>query len=106
MYHLAHLFGKNTKFKPILHGLVDRGYNFTEANWAIGNANLIGKFQGSITKNKDGTVHIDGKITYHFEDSFEDPYDTFNWTRDTSWNPDGTPYKITEYWTIDVFGDY
>jgi len=84
----------------------ERSYEFEYEKFAIGEATITGKFEGNITKNEDGTTHIEGKITYSFSDKFTDPYDTFNMTKDSEWNPDGKPYLITDSWTVDINGDY
>ena len=84
----------------------ERSYEFEHEKFAIGEATITGKFEGSITKNGNGTTHIKGKITYSFSDTFTDPYDTFNITKDSEWNPDGKPYLITDSWTVNINGDY
>lgn len=63
--------------------------------WAFGSGVIFGEFFGKITKLKSGDFSVIGKIVYQFSDIFEDPYDTFDWV-DGSWDPYGTPYKITD----------
>ena len=62
-------------------------------------------FHGVRTPNTDGTYHIEGLITYNFEDEFSDPYDLIN-KIPGDWNPDGEPYKITDTWSVYINGDY
>ena len=109
---------KNTKTgEPIQKRFIDqlksenrtefeRSYEFEHEKFAIGEATISGKFKGSITKNGDGSVHIEGTITYSFSDTFTDPYDTFNLTKNSEWNPDGKPYAITDSWIVNINGDY
>ncbi|WP_433168903.1 RHS repeat domain-containing protein [Treponema putidum] len=89
--------GADEKFK--------RTYDFGSVVFAIGGATVSGQFDGTVTKNENGTTHIEGTITYSFHDTFTDPYDTFNVTTG-EFNPDGKPYKITETWTVKINGDY
>ena len=84
----------------------ERSYEFENEKFAIGEAIVSGSFNGSITKNEDGSSHIEGTITYSFSDNFTDPYDLFNLTKNSEWNPDGKSYMITESWTVNINGDY
>jgi len=83
----------------------ERTYDFGSVVFAIGGATVSGQFDGTVTKNENGTTHIEGTITYSFHDTFTDPYDTFNVTTG-EFNPDGKPYEITETWTVKINGDY
>ena len=89
--------GASEKFK--------RTYDFESVVFAIGGATVSGQFDGTVTKNENGTTHIEGTITYSFHDTFTDPYDTFNVTAG-EFNPDGKSYEITETWTVKIIGDY
>ena len=84
----------------------ERSYEFENEKFAIGEATISGSFNGNITKNKDGSSHIEGTITYSFSDKFTDPYDLFNLTKGKEWNPDGKSYMITDSWTVNINGDY
>ncbi|OLF40244.1 PAAR domain-containing protein [Psychrobacter sp. Rd 27.2] len=66
--------------------------------WAYGSGVIAGKFEGVINKNSVSDIRISGKINYFFKDKFKDPYDTFDWIPG-SWDPNGTPYKITGSWS-------
>ena len=66
--------------------------------WAYGSGVIAGEFNGVITENSVGDIRISGKINYFFKDKFKDPYDTFDWIPG-SWDPNGTPYKITGNWS-------
>ena len=83
----------------------ERTYDFESVVFAIGGATVSGQFDGTVTKNENGTTHIEGTITYSFHDTFTDPYDTFNVTAG-EFNPDGKSYEITETWTVKIIGDY
>ena len=83
----------------------ERTYDFGSVVFAIGGATVSGQFDGTVTKNENGTTHIEGTITYSFHDTFTDPYDTFNVTAG-EFNPDGKSYEITETWTVKIIGDY
>ena len=89
--------GKGTEFRNT--------YNFLSEKFAIGTAIVEGKFNGEIYKNEDGSTHIEGIITYFFEDIFTDPYDLLN-IIPGEWNPDGKPYKITDTWQKEINGDF
>ncbi len=84
----------------------ERSYEFENEKFAIGEATVMGSFDGDITKNEDGSSHIEGTITYSFSDNFTDPYDFFNLTKNKEWNPDGKSYMITDSWTVEINGDY
>ncbi|MDO4907327.1 hypothetical protein [Neisseria sp.] len=64
-------------------------------NAFVGSGTLSGEFIGKITKLKTGNFSLIGEIIYKFSDVFEDPYDTFNLI-EGSWDPNGTPYRITD----------
>ena len=88
---------KDTEFR--------NSYNFLSEKFAIGSATVEGKFNGDIYNNEDGSTHIEGIITYSFEDVFTDPYDIFNLIPG-EWNPDGKSYKITDTWQKEIKGDF
>ena len=97
-------FIQNDLFRKFKEG--DKNYTFSNSYdvgkeidiWAYGSSVISGKFSGTIEKNSAGNTRISGKIDYRYTDEFEDPYDTFD-NFPGSWDPNGTPYKITGSWT-------
>lgn len=76
-----------------------------ELVWAMGEGVLSGEFKGSVIDKGNGTVLIDGVITYQYADKFTDPYDTFDWVEGET-DIGGVAYDITETWTVKVNGIY
>ena len=74
----------------------DNGYNFGAEGlpWAFGSGDLSGVFEGDVNKLENGSFHVQGQATYQFSDTFQDPYDTWDWFKG-SWDPNGMPYQIT-----------
>ena len=83
----------------------NNSYQFEFYKFAIGNATVNGIFNGTVSQNDDGTLHVEGTITYRFTDIFTDPYDTFDFFSG-EWNPDGVPYNIHDMWNVDINGDF
>jgi RHS repeat-associated protein len=73
-------------------------YDFTLDKFFIGSATISGEFDGTLNINSGGGFSYSGKTEFEFYDKFTDPYDIFD-TFQGEWNPDGTPYEITDQWT-------
>jgi hypothetical protein len=75
----------------------NNSYDFTSDKFFIGGATLSGDFNGILTVDKKGQYSYSGDATISFSDTFTDPYDIFD-TTPGEWNPDGTPFDITDQW--------
>ncbi len=78
-------------------------YRFHRDKWFIGSATLSGDFTGTTTVFPNGAYIYTGEATIDFYDIFTDPYDTFN-LFDGEWNPDGSPYNISDQWSENYQG--
>lgn len=92
-----------------MSGGFDNGYSFYNDNMSIGGGTLTGSFDGQVTVNPDGSYEWSGITTVNFGDTFTDPYDVFNndiWgmAPEEDWNPNGTPYDITDEWKVPMSG--
>lgn len=76
-------------------------FTFTEDMFAIGSATLSGHFTGDLVVANDGSWTLEGSILINFLDIFDDPWDIIN-AFPGSWNPTGTPYNITDFWTEQI----
>jgi len=75
-----------------------RSYSFYNDKFFIGSATLSGDFNGTIDIDSNGAYAYTGDAEINFYDEFTDPYDTFNFF-ERDWNPDGTPYDISDQWS-------
>jgi RHS repeat-associated protein len=73
-------------------------YDFTLDKFFIGSATISGEFNGILNINSGGGFTYSGKTEFDFYDKFTDPYDIFDSVQG-EWNPDGTPYEITDQWS-------
>ena len=62
--------------------------------WAMGDGVLEGNFKGTVLGVSKGKVLVDGTITYHYSDRFEDPVEMSI--------EFGRPYDINETWTVSI----
>ncbi len=75
----------------------NNSYDFTSDKFFIGGGTLSGDFSGTLTVDSNGLYSFSGDAKINFSDTFTDPYDIFDIVPG-EWNPDGTPFDITDQW--------